>query len=93
MTTNIKKLSAPSPSPRIQLRLYPNVRETVWVVTREGAPTNIVVRKAHGQYAIDTFAFSYGDKPLFATLRAAREHLAASWAYWPPFALPPLQQP
>lgn len=64
---------------KITLSLYPNIPETLWIVCRDGRRTPFVVRKAHTAYVIDTFSFSYGEKPVFATLRHARDHLRERW--------------
>lgn len=65
----------------ITLSLYPNIPETLWVVRRCGRPTPFVVRKLRcGRYCLDTFCFSYGEKPLFSTLRDAKAYLREFFA-------------
>lgn len=67
----------------ITLKRWPNTPgPPLYLVYRDGQQTPFVVRRIPGGYAIDTFAFSYGTKPWFPTLRQCRERLEARW---PPF--------
>lgn len=78
-TSDFHKCYYRTATPNITLSLYPNIRETLWIVYRDGLRTPFVVRPFRGTYVIDTFTFSYGEKPIFATLRQARDHLRGRW--------------